>query len=125
MRDYVEPYAVNRLCLSMRNVRDYHPQKDYRPVATGIYPPSGFYIPTSAEFHPRGEQPSIIKKKTMKKQAGCDSFPTLIAYIAGTNVHLIQTVGSLGIRERPHAHKYIVYITILHTRKLKSQEHNY
>ena len=34
MRDYVEPYAVNRLCLSMRNVRDYHPLKDYRPVAT-------------------------------------------------------------------------------------------
>ena len=34
MRDYAEPYAVNRLCLSMRNVRDYHPLKDYRPVAT-------------------------------------------------------------------------------------------
>ena len=23
----VEPYAVNRLCLSMRNVRDYDPQR--------------------------------------------------------------------------------------------------
>ena len=34
MRDYVEPYAVNRLCLSMRNVRDYYPPKDYHRVAT-------------------------------------------------------------------------------------------
>ena len=46
----------------------------------------------------------------MKKQAGCDRVLTLIAYIAGTNVHLTRTVGSLRIRERPHAHKYIVYI---------------
>src|SRR4029434_8907435 len=30
----VEPYAVNRLCLSMRNVRDYDPPKDYHRVAT-------------------------------------------------------------------------------------------
>src|SRR4029434_4253480 len=35
MRDYVEPYAVNRLCLSMRNVRDYHPLKDYRQKGRG------------------------------------------------------------------------------------------
>src|SRR4029434_1020779 len=34
MRDYVEPYAINRLCLSMRNVRDYYPPKDYHRVAT-------------------------------------------------------------------------------------------
>ena len=34
MRDYVEPYAINRLCLSMRNVRDYYPLKDYHRVAT-------------------------------------------------------------------------------------------
>src|SRR4029434_7514537 len=32
----VEPYAVNRLCLSMRNVRDYDPPKDYHRVATII-----------------------------------------------------------------------------------------
>ena len=38
MRDYVEPYAVNRLCLSMRNVRDYDPPKDYHCVATVLYP---------------------------------------------------------------------------------------
>ena len=30
----VEPYAINRLCLSMRNVRDYYPPKDYHRVAT-------------------------------------------------------------------------------------------
>src|SRR4029434_1418724 len=30
----VEPYAVNRLCLSMRNVRDYDPVEDYHRVAT-------------------------------------------------------------------------------------------
>src|SRR4029434_10657086 len=30
----VEPSAVNRLCLSMRDVRDYHPVEDYHPVAT-------------------------------------------------------------------------------------------
>ena len=30
----VEPSAVNRLCLSMRDVRDYHPVEDYPPVAT-------------------------------------------------------------------------------------------
>src|SRR4029434_6980130 len=30
----VEPYAVNRLCLSMRNVRDYYRSEDYHRVAT-------------------------------------------------------------------------------------------
>src|SRR4029434_3578927 len=33
-RDYVEPYAINRLCLSMRNVRDYHPVEDCDTGAT-------------------------------------------------------------------------------------------
>src|SRR4029434_784247 len=32
----VEPYAVNRLCLSMRNVRDYFPPKDYHRVETAL-----------------------------------------------------------------------------------------
>src|SRR4029434_6057594 len=30
----VEPSAVNRLCLSMRDVRDYYRVEDYHPVAT-------------------------------------------------------------------------------------------
>src|SRR4029434_2492346 len=34
----VEPYAVNRLCLSMRNLRDYYPPKDYPRVATDACP---------------------------------------------------------------------------------------
>lgn len=84
----------------------------------GDSPPLFFTsLPQLDEFHPRGTTLNY-QKKTMKKQAGFDSLLTLIAYIAGTNVHLTRTVGSLRIRERPHAHKYIVYITILHTRKL-------
>src|SRR4029434_892315 len=48
MRDYVEPYAVNRLCLSMRNVRDYYPPKDYYRVATvshSLWLPGGLAPP--------------------------------------------------------------------------------
>ena len=88
----------------------------------GIYPPSGFYIP---EFHPRGGQPSIIKK-TMKKTGRLwHSFLTLLAHIAGTNVHLTWTVGSLRIHERPHAHKYTVYIYITFSHLVQGRRTRY
>src|SRR4029434_1020218 len=49
MRDYVDPYAINRLCLSMRNVRDYYPPKDHHRVATDYHVKSFFFTKQSSQ----------------------------------------------------------------------------
>src|SRR4029434_6318493 len=51
MRDYVEPYAINRLCLSMRNVRDYYPPKDYHRVATTVYSVAKWRMRDVRDYH--------------------------------------------------------------------------